>query len=1263
MGDQALRERGASVVELKEAMRQVSRYRASHNPSTRIMKQKIAKVEEKSDAFKQHHYTYCRLAKLDLNDEEATAFFNNTLDEAADCCDEAQIFIEEQENNEAATIETTQNTANVTKEIAEREAKITQLRSIVESEKTFTNEIINKMNDIIMKNELTEANAALVRSHDERLSAMDESLTKSWKDAMALHSTPDDLTRITNELQITDTKVIIQEARSKGAVFIELCKPKDDVRADVSDTASVASVSETTSMLKPPKVKFPEFSGDIRDFARFQREFENVVKPFYTDLSQLAYVMKEQCLKGNAKALVRNIEGIDPIWKRLKEKYGETMDLVDIVIKGVEKLPSLKHSDDAKFISMVDLLERDLQDLEAIQSRHNLANEFTVKLVESKLSRQMYLEWVKRENTITGNERFDKLFVFLKEERRCIEKLTQRTPRAPIPNTPNPREQSNAASGGEQNNNNNNERPINKCLIHPNARNHFTRRCSKFTNMSDEERVALMKTTKACVLCLSITHRGRQCPFKEQWGPCGLDGCLHHHARGLHRAAITGLLNAESEVAISAASIRVESSTLLLVQEIPTQYGYIFSFFDNGSTISLVSTSFVVRHNMKGLRVAFDLITVGGNVATQQSYLHEIPLIDANGETQTVKAYQIDEICGEMRGTDVTKAAKLFNGLSPRDVSRKNGHVELLIGAKRLSIHPKKIAEVEDLLLYKSMFGTQRILAGTHHTISGNDYISSAAQKVAHARIQNVRVMCQKNLDPGIDFFSAEEFGVKVTPNCEQCRKCKNCTQEIHNMSQIEQRELKVIQDNLVLDPVQQCWTTPYPFKQDPSILEDNRNQAIKILTKVENRVLKSEQLTNSFREQYNDYVKRNVFRKISDEEMESYKGPVFYVTVHEVLKEDSTSTPLRLVINSSLKHKGRSYNDIMMKGPNPNNDLFAIQLRFRCHIAPLVCDLKKMYHSVKTTEQERHTRRIVWRDLDPKKPIETYGIETVTFGDRPAAAIATVALRKTAEIHENISKVASQKIIEDSYVDDIVTGAENHEACESLKENIPKILSKGGFEVKGFVTAGDEVSEESIALLGSGDYGRVLGVQWDPKKDVFVIKVRVNLSRNHRSKQSPNKDLSINEIPSIVDSVITRAMLLSIVNSCYDPYGLASALTVQMKVALRDLHSKELNISWDQPLSSEIKQQWVEILMKMKQAEKISFKRCVKPPDTVGKPMLLISSDGSEDAMCATTHIRWECEGEVVRCYLWAAKTRVTPLKKMTIPRVEMQAAMMSTR
>ena len=118
----------------------------------------------------------------------------------------------------------------------------------------------------------------------------------------------------------------------------------------------------------------------------------------------------------------------------------------------------------------------------------------------------------------------------------------------------------------------------------------------------------------------------------------------------------------------------------------------------------------------------------------------------------------------------------------------------------------------------------------------------------------------------------------------------------------------------------------------------------------------------------------------------------------------------------------------MLMKGCNTLNYLFGVQLRFRCYLVPIVCDLRKMYHTIKTTPQETHVRRIVYRDLNPNNEVETYGIDTVHFGDRPAATIASVALRKTAEIHSDIDPEASEKIVDDSYVDDITTGTEKPE-------------------------------------------------------------------------------------------------------------------------------------------------------------------------------------------------------------------------------------------
>ena len=215
--------------------------------------------------------------------------------------------------------------------------------------------------------------------------------------------------------------------------------------------------------------------------------------------------------------------------------------------------------------------------------------------------------------------------------------------------------------------------------------------------MSDEERVALIKATKGCVLCLSTLHIGKACPHKANWGPCNINGCDKFHSRQLHNAIGKNLLS-EGELCCSVNIMRssaaiqscagmtsIESQTLLLMQEIPTEYGSTSNLFDNGSTISLVSKSYVIRNKLKGLRVSFNLITVGGTTSTQFSFIHEIPLIDSEGNIHNILAYQIDNICGEMSDVDLTSAVALFPGLLLEDVQRTPGPVELLIGAKK---HP-----------------------------------------------------------------------------------------------------------------------------------------------------------------------------------------------------------------------------------------------------------------------------------------------------------------------------------------------------------------------------------------------------------------------------------------------------------------------------------------------------------------------------------------------------------------------------------------------
>ena len=112
--------------------------------------------------------------------------------------------------------------------------------------------------------------------------------------------------------------------------------------------------------------------------------------------------------------------------------------------------------------------------------------------------------------------------------------------------------------------------------------------------------------------------------------------------------------------------------------------------------------------------------------------------------------------------------------------------------------------------------------------------------------------------------------------------------------------------------------------------------------------------------------------------------------------------------------------------------------------------DVKKMYHTVKTRTIEQHTHRFLWRDMNINREPDTYVIQRVSFGDKPSGAIATMAMRKTAEMSSKRYPQAARTIINNSYMDDIFDSVPSKEHAKQVTDEIEKVLVKGGFKIKG---------------------------------------------------------------------------------------------------------------------------------------------------------------------------------------------------------------------
>ena len=217
------------------------------------------------------------------------------------------------------------------------------------------------------------------------------------------------------------------------------------------------------------------------------------------------------------------------------------------------------------------------------------------------------------------------------------------------------------------------------------------------------------------------------------------------------------------------------------------------------------------------------------------------------------------------------------------------------------------------------------------------------------------------------------------------------------------------------------------------------------------------------YQQQINDMIQNKVARKLSASELEEYRGPIHYISHHEVLKPDSESTPCCIVFNSSAKFQGHALNEYWARGPDLLNNLLGVLIRFRENRIAISVDIRKMYHAVKIDSIDQHTHRFLWRNMEIEREPDVYVNITVSFGEKPAGNIATLALRKTAEMGKETYSRAANVIQNITYVDDIIDSVDSLNEAKELTEDIDKLLQPDGFEIKHWTVHSESESSRSI--------------------------------------------------------------------------------------------------------------------------------------------------------------------------------------------------------
>ena len=93
------------------------------------------------------------------------------------------------------------------------------------------------------------------------------------------------------------------------------------------------------------------------------------------------------------------------------------------------------------------------------------------------------------------------------------------------------------------------------------------------------------------------------------------------------------------------------------------------------------------------------------------------------------------------------------------------------------------------------------------------------------------------------------------------------------------------------------------------------------------------------------------------------------------------------------------------------------------------------------------------------------------------------------------------------------------------------------------------------------------------------------------------------------------------------------------------------------------MQEKWIQLFTEMKELDGNGFKRCLVPPEADELPSLCVFADASQEAFGACAYIRHKTKENTCEVTFVSTKSRVAPLKQLTIPRLELQAAVLASR
>ncbi|XP_057294388.1 uncharacterized protein LOC130622946 [Hydractinia symbiolongicarpus] len=410
------------------------------------------------------------------------------------------------------------------------------------------------------------------------------------------------------------------------------------------------------------------------------------------------------------------------------------------------------------------------------------------------------------------------------------------------------------------------------------------------------------------------------------------------------------------------------------------------------------------------------------------------------------------------------------------------------------------------------------------------------------------------------------------------------------------------------------------------------------------------------FKEDYltfmNNLTTQGFAEMVPKQEVKGEPGHVWYIPHHGVYHPRKPGK-IRVVFDCTATYKGVSLNGRLMQGPDMTNLLVGILCRFRLEPVAFMADIESMFYQVKVPPNQRdYLRYLWWPDGDTSKDLVDHRMTVHIFGGNSSPSCSNYALKRSGTDNESeFGEEAVKVIMKDFYVDDLLKSVKSIEEAIKIIKSAIQICSKGGFRLTKFISNSREVinsipTKERAKNIKSLDLKneslpieRALGVHWSIEDDKLGFRITMQ------------------------DKPLSKRGVLATISSIYDPLGLAAPFLLKGRKIMQNLCKEKT--SWDEKISEPLRSAWERWRLDIVLLKKLEVNRCVKPLHfkEIESTSLHHFSDASNEGYGTATYLRIrDVEGNV-NCCLLLGKSRVAPIKMVSIPRLELTAATVAVK